>query len=71
MAGKTGGAGAKKYGRDKAKCLAYTHAHTRDKNKAVRIARSSGVKWALEYAAQRGIGDWARKRLMAFTFGRK
>lgn len=70
MAGKTGGAGAKKHGRDKEKCASYKGRHTRDQNKAVRVARSSGVKWALEYAAQHGIGEWARKRLVKFVFGR-
>lgn len=65
---KKGGKKNRKYGRDLEKCKIYKNSHTREFNKAVRIARSSGVDKALEYSIPFGISGKVRARIAHFAF---
>ena len=56
MANSTGGAGSKKHGRDKAKCLAYRQHNQREKNKIKRIIKSNGLDYATEWAKKYSVG---------------
>lgn len=60
---KKGGKG-RKIGRGKKSMahMRYNNEHRRAKNKVVRIARSSGLEVASEYAARNMIEDWWAKR---------
>lgn len=64
-ASKAPGKKNRKYGRGIKKARAYRENHARAKNKIVKIARSSGIKEALEYADNKLLSTWAKKRLAA------
>lgn len=68
--GKKGG-GARKIGRAKIKCARYQASKTRERNKTVRVARSSGKHAALAYAEKFNLRTWAVERLRAFERKRK
>lgn len=65
MAGQKGG--AKKIGRSKQKCQRYYNSKIKERYKIVKIAQSSGLKPALEYATKCGLSDFARTRLREFN----
>ncbi len=69
--GKKGKGGRRKLGRDVKKCGRYKIGQFREKNKTVRVAKSSGLKAALEYAGKRGLASWAEKRLRYMTVSRR
>ena len=68
--GKKGKGGRKKLGRDVKKCGLYKTRQFREKNKTVRVAKSNGLKAALEYAGKHGLISWAEKRLRYLSEGR-
>lgn len=57
------GAGTKKYGRNKIRCVRYKLHKTREKHKIVRVAKSSGREAALEYATKHELLGWGINRL--------
>lgn len=58
-----GGKKSKKMGRNTEKCKRYRLNSEREKHKIIKIAKSSGVKRALEYAVEKGILAFAQRRL--------
>lgn len=60
------GGGARKIGRGKIKGTRYQNQKTREKNKTVRVARSSGKPAALAYADRFNLRTWAVERLREF-----
>ncbi|PIV83656.1 MAG: hypothetical protein COW51_03585 [Candidatus Moranbacteria bacterium CG17_big_fil_post_rev_8_21_14_2_50_44_12] len=60
---KAGKGGTRKYGRNKEKCAAYRAQKRGEKNKIVRVFRSSGLSAAKTYARKYGIESFAAKRL--------
>lgn len=52
MAGKAGGAGAKKYGRNESKCKDYRTRKLREMHKIRRVLKASGYDEALKYATK-------------------
>ena len=65
---KKGSGGAKKHGRDTDKCRKYKDHHIREKHKIVKIARSNGVKWAMEYAHIHKMTDWTKTQLTSLGY---
>ena len=57
--GKSGG--AKKYGRDAAKCQKYKLTQVREKNKLKRVLQSNGSKAARKYASENGLLTYFEK----------
>ena len=55
--------GAKKYGRNEAKCKAYRASKNREKNKIKRVLQSEGVKAAEAFADKYEIWGVLRKLL--------
>jgi hypothetical protein len=61
---------SKKAGKNKERMDRYKRSGHRVQRKILKIARSNGVQYALEYASVHIYGEWARKRLANFTFGK-
>ena len=59
----TGKRKSSKAGRNRDKCARYKLSGRRERNKTVRVAKSSGYATAIEYARAHAIGLWAEKRL--------
>lgn len=55
-----GSKGARKIGRDKAKCLSYKTHKTREKNKLKRILPSNGLAYAQAYADKHGLSTFLK-----------
>jgi hypothetical protein len=52
MADSKGGAGSKKFGRNKNKCTAYRAHQQREKNKIKKVLQSNGYEYAKAWAAK-------------------
>lgn len=63
MPEQTGKRKSSKAGRNKKKCARYKLSGRRERNKCVRVAKSSGYRAGIEYAKKHAIGSWAEKRL--------
>lgn len=58
---KTGGAGSKKYGRNKDKCASYRTRKLREMHKIRRVLKASGREEALRYATKHGLVEYLNK----------